>query len=73
MGHSITASTSDDDIIPIIARCLPESSRVMKRPTNVRNDEYERLRAIRRRAERKARRTKTLEDLQHARRARRDT
>lgn len=72
VGHSITASTSDDDIIPIIARCLRESSRVMKRPTNVRNDEeYERLRAIRRRAERKARRTKTLEDMQHARRAQR--
>lgn len=72
VDEEITAATSDKDLIPTMARCLKESSSVVRRRLDVKKDEeYERLRAIRRRAEQKARRTKELEDLRQARKAQR--
>lgn len=68
----ITAATRDSDIIPTMVRCLKESSSVVRKRLGVKTGEdYERRRAIRSRAERKARRTENLGDLWQARKAQR--
>lgn len=67
----ITAATTNEELAPSIAHCLKQSTKKIHVPfhcTDI-DVEYERLRAIRRRAERKARRTKTMEDSRAARKA----
>lgn len=70
-GKCITAATTNEEFAPSIAHCLKQSTKKIHVPfhcTDI-DGEYERLRAIRRRAERKARRTKTVEDSRAARKA----
>lgn len=63
----------DDKLVDLIAFCLRDTTRcVTSRHVIPKKDpEYQRLCAIRRRAERKALRTKTIEDLRASRRAQR--
>lgn len=71
MSICVTAETGDDELIDAIVPPLWETTRSLSKRRDVRkNDpEYQRLCPIRRRAERKALRTKSMEDLRASRRA----
>lgn len=72
-SKGITAATKDDELLSTMAHCLRECTRVSSKndrfPSN--DEEFEKLCAIRRRAERKVLRTKCLEDLRACRRTQR--